>query len=520
MNYKRGFTIVELIASFALTSLIVALLFEVVFILKDLYTDSGIKTELLTKQALMSEKINDEFTTKTLMVATKCGTTCIDFIFTDGTSSKLSFDRKEKTFKYGNYKTKLVDGSEYGNIDISTETVLNVSYGLNNSIVRIKIPVYHKLLKQQDFGINIVYQYDSRTTAISGLFVSDILDLEKRIYLTGSQNDIAFSGIAYQDPGYFVVSGDGTVSEDDESVIVTGSVGSEVGKTYTITYTILDSNDNVMDEVTRNVSVIDSSTSFIYNGGVQGYTVPVNGLYKIEVWGAQGGTVGEYAVGGKGGYTTGQINLAKNTTLNIYVGGQGSFDKTKSVLGGFNGGGASGYGSETSGGSGGGASDIRQGGTSLSNRIIVAGGGGGAGSRNSSTDLATGGAGGGTEGLLGAYSTASYNGQPGTSSIGGIAATYTTNVTSLPTAGDLGIGGNGGSYSNTYGGGGGGAGYYGGGGGVRYGTGAGGSGYCGSMLNCTTYNGTQSFPTTNGLSNETGHSGNGYVKITLVSITS
>lgn len=518
MKNNKGFTVIELISSFVLISLIVSLLFEVLFIIKDLYTDSGIKTELLVKQAIISEKINDELNTKNIMVANKCGTNCVNFTFTDGTSSELSFNRKENTFKYGDYKTKLIDGSEYGNIDISTETILNVPTGLNDSIVKINIPIYHNIVKQQNFGINIVYQYDSRNTAISELYVSDVVDAEKKIHLIGSANDIAFTGIPYSDPGYYVTSSAGTVTNDPD-VIVNGTVGNEVGRTYTITYTILDMNDNIMDEVTRNVTVIESTTLFTYNGTSQGYVVPIDGLYKIEVWGAQGGTVGDNAQGGKGGYTTGQISLSKGQTLDVYVGGQGSFSKNEIVNGGFNGGGASGYGSDTSGASGGGASDVRLGGSSLENRIIVAGGGGGAGSRNDSSDPSNGGAGGGTTGLAGTYSTASYNGTPGTDTSGGLAATYTTSVTTLPTNGSLGLGGNGGSYSDAFGGGGGGAGYYGGGGGIRYGTGAGGSGYCGSMLNCTTYDGTQSFLSTDGISSETGHSGNGTVKISLISIS-
>lgn len=515
---KRGFTVVELIASFTLTSLVVALLFEVLFVLKDLYSNSGIKTELLAKQSLISEKINNELTSKTLMLAMKCGDSCINFVFTDGTSSELSFDRKENIFKYGNYSTKLIKGSQYGNIDISTETVLSVEEGKNDSIVKINIPIYHKLLKREDYGINIVYQYDSRNTAISGLYVSDVLDLDKRIYLIGSANDVAFTKIEYQDPGYFVVNGNGSVIQNDHSVIINGTVGNESGKTYPITYTILDSNGNIMDKVIRNVTVMDSTTTFNYNGNMQEYKVPINGLYKIDVWGAQGGSTGTYALGGNGGYTSGQINLAKDSTLNIYVGGMGRFEKNKSVAGGFNGGGASGYGTDTSGASGGGASDVRQNGITLNDRIIVAGGGGGAGSRGTSSDLSNGGAGGGENGLLGTYSTASYNGKPATSNTGGLAATYNTNVTVIPTPGTLGLGGNGGSYSDTFGGGGGGAGYYGGGGGVRYGAGGGASGYCGTMLNCTTYDGEKSFTSPDGLTTEVGHKGNGVVKITLISI--
>ena len=39
------------------------------------------------------------------------------------------------------------------------------------------------------------------------------------------------------------------------------------------------------------------------------------------------------------------------------------------------------------------------------------------------------------------------------------------------------------------------------------------------MLNCTTYDGSQSFSSTDGVNNETGHAGNGAVKISLISIT-
>ena len=519
MKNEKGFTIIELITSFVLVSLIVTLLFEVLFIIKNLYSDSGVKTELLIKQALISEKINDEFNSKNIMVARKCGDTCVEFKFTDGSSSKLTFNRETNTFSYGNYKTKLIEGSEYGNIDIKTETVLDMPIGFNDSLIQIKIPIYHKLIKHEDFGINILYQYDSRNTAISGLNISDVVDSNKMINLMGSTDDIAFKGISYVDPGFYVIDSNGTVTENDPRVIVNGTVGNEVGKTYTITYTILDMNANVMDEVKRNVTLIESTTLFNYNGTSQGYIVPINGLYKIEVWGAQGGTVGEYSEGGKGGYTVGQINLSKNETLDVYVGGKGNYSKTSSVPGGFNGGGASGYGSDTSGGSGGGASDVRRNGADLANRIIVAGGGGGAGSKNDPSDLGNGGAGGGLNGLEGTYSTEVYNGSPGTSEHGGLAAVYGINVTFEPGVGLLGIGGAGGSYSDTYGGGGGGAGYYGGGGGVRYGTGAGGSGYCGSMLNCNTYDGTQNFLSTNGINIETGHIGNGAVKITLISIT-
>lgn len=106
------------------------------------------------------------------------------------------------------------------------------------------------------------------------------------------------------------------------------------------------------------------SKDFDYNGSVSYYTTMCRGKHTLTVWGAQGGNTG-----GKGGYSTGVVNLNENMNLYIYVGGQGS----KGSTGGFNGGGTTGSG----GGSGGGASDIRIGTDSLSARVIVAGGGSG-----------------------------------------------------------------------------------------------------------------------------------------------
>ena len=47
--------------------------------------------------------------------------------------------------------------------------------------------------------------------------------------------------------------------------------------------------------------------TFAYSGGVQVFTAPQKGVYKLECWGAQGG--GDY--GGKGGYSYGHALLEK-----------------------------------------------------------------------------------------------------------------------------------------------------------------------------------------------------------------
>lgn len=59
-----------------------------------------------------------------------------------------------------------------------------------------------------------------------------------------------------------------------------------------------------------------------YTGTVQSFTAPISGKYKIEAWGAQGFTTRIYR-GGYGAYSTGTINLDKNSNLYIFVGQSG-----------------------------------------------------------------------------------------------------------------------------------------------------------------------------------------------------
>ena len=132
---------------------------------------------------------------------------------------------------------------------------------------------------------------------------------------------------------------------------------------------------------------VPTSKSFEYTGKVQEFVVPISGYYKLETWGAQGGTgTGNFTEPGRGGYTAGITYLTQGTVLYVYVGEYG-IDQFQSTTG-FNGGGAAyGYTGTSQphiGGRGGGATDIRlQGGSwdnteGLKSRIIVAGGGGGA----------------------------------------------------------------------------------------------------------------------------------------------
>ncbi len=276
--------------------------------------------------------------------------------------------------------------------------------------------------------------------------------------------------------------------------------------------------------------------NFEYTGAVQKIILPP-GRYKLEVWGAQGGYRNRETYGGKGGYSVGTIVLNKeiqeDTELFIYVGGSGNSVSaaTSSIYpGGFNGGG---YRYKYKGG--GGASDIRIGVDSLYARVIVAGGGGSDGAATKKGMY-----GGGTSGGATTESYGSYG-------YGGTQTGHTTSVTmpsSQPTTnssanypGGFGFGGFGIYRSSGYGGAGGG-GWYGGCGSYPDSSGdddrggGGGSGFVWTGANAPsgyllgseyyladaqTIAGNASMPSVSG-STETGHSGNGYARITCLEL--
>lgn len=267
---------------------------------------------------------------------------------------------------------------------------------------------------------------------------------------------------------------------------------------------------------------------FNYTGLVQSKTLKP-GTYIIECWGGQGGTYSSY-IGGYGGYSKGTITLTEATTVYISVGGAGS---SSSTTAGFNGGGTG----ISSGRGGGGATDVRIGQNSLYSRVIVAGGGGGAGVTSANANPC--GCGGGEYGGDGYYNDTTGSYTIGQNRCGGSASQTAGGKTwSTSTQATFGQGGNASGYSC----GGGGGGWYGGGGAYDNDSdsdgrwGGGGSGYVytsstaknypnGCLLNSTHYltnaktiAGNKSFKSPTG-KNETGHTGNGFCRITNLTPT-
>ncbi|BCS85831.1 hypothetical protein prwr041_17240 [Prevotella herbatica] len=305
--------------------------------------------------------------------------------------------------------------------------------------------------------------------------------------------------------------------------------------------------------------------NFNYTGAAQSFTIPLYGTSKFECWGASGGDINGF-LGGHGAYTIGNISLQKDNAVYIYVGQQGSTLVATSTP--FNSGSTliNDNAQYQWGRNGGGASDIRLTSgawndfNSLKSRIMVAAGGGGANNRNSTntaTEVWYGDGNGGYGGtLIGGNGTSinhtnpstggsyGYNNSFGaTQTAGGYYIYYTYNTTSntfvynsTVSTGHFGYcdgntqtGGGGGYYAGSN------AAHCGGSGGSSFVSGYTGcnaikatstatviepsdtpnhySGYV--FTNSTMIAGNTSLPAPGG-GNETGHTGNGYARITFI----
>lgn len=286
------------------------------------------------------------------------------------------------------------------------------------------------------------------------------------------------------------------------------------------------------------VNVKEPDKTFSYTGAVQSWTCPVDGTYKLEVWGAQGGSARDFG-GGRGAYIAGNLYLTVGQTLYVYVGGAGQrFNNKSADQGGWNGGGTY-SGNYTYDStvitdpfnamtfcSGGGATDFSlengawNSDTHLKSRILVAGGGGGALHYYISSTQGTYGSGGNGGALNGETGLAGNNpGGGGTVSAAGAAG---------GTNGAAGGFGYGGGYSGVASAGMGGGGWYGGGSGgdasteTTQGAGGGGSSYVWCAEYASQYSNKRSSVTTDYYIDPTSmtvgaRSGDGQAQITYIS---
>ena len=166
-----------------------------------------------------------------------------------------------------------------------------------------------------------------------------------------------YAGSTYTDTGVTATDNiNGTITA---SVVKTGTVNTSLVGSYILTYNVSDTSGNAAAAKTRTVNVINSTFTFTNTGltgmygpnqtqlntayagttlagmvtssaGIQLWTVPYTGTYRIETWGAKGGGT----AGGLGARMRGDFNLTAGQVLKILVGQLGkTVDNTDAAQG-------------------------------------------------------------------------------------------------------------------------------------------------------------------------------------------
>ena len=183
---KKGFTLIELITTFALATVIIIILLNIISIIKNIYVQNDVKSTLAIEQSNLSKLMNEKFDNKLLYyVACNDGDYCYIFSFENEESVKLVVEKSKISF--GEYTYKLDKNTEVKNPTLTREYVdLDDTENTNNFLV-INIPIINKLYPKLNFGINLVY------------FNSDYMYNEKISFKIGDTNYECYEGMTWQD---------------------------------------------------------------------------------------------------------------------------------------------------------------------------------------------------------------------------------------------------------------------------------------------------------------------------------
>lgn len=156
---QKGFTIIELGVSICLVSVVAFLLYQIVLNIKQVYVSSDLKTNLLTKQAVMIKKIYDDLDDLTVSSITNCNewsNSCLQFTFIDGTTKKLLVNPINHVISYDNYAI------DYESID---ETIYfgSLVFSKESDFFSIQIPITSSSISG-NYGLNITKMIGSNVS--------------------------------------------------------------------------------------------------------------------------------------------------------------------------------------------------------------------------------------------------------------------------------------------------------------------------------------------------------------------
>ena len=111
--------------------------------------------------------MNDDFTSNNVVSVKTCGGKCYDIELVSNVTKRLIVSEAGDMIKYGDYTYKLNNSSYVGKLNAYVEYTDVDSTALNNAILVIEIPIYNKKYPDENFGVKLIYQFNSNIYNIS-----------------------------------------------------------------------------------------------------------------------------------------------------------------------------------------------------------------------------------------------------------------------------------------------------------------------------------------------------------------
>ena len=200
-------SVVELIVAFVLCILVFIFIMQVVSSIEELHLNLGVKTELLNKQSLISEKINEKLNSNNIVLIKKCGNDCFTFIYKDNSFDKMEINKTNNTFSFG---SDVYNFDNLGNvISLTIDNKKNDAY--NHGILTINLNIKNNIFEDGKYLIKAYYQYNETETIYSNTQID-----KPEIFLFGTKIT-DFSSNKFKEPGWIVYypSGNVTINEND-----------------------------------------------------------------------------------------------------------------------------------------------------------------------------------------------------------------------------------------------------------------------------------------------------------------
>lgn len=139
---KKGYLLSELIISFALSFIILIIIFNTTINLNQKLSDLFVESKASSQQLVFNRKIANDFTTKTVKSLLKNDKTCI-ITFDNDTEKKLIVGTDN-----------IVYNGEQINIQKKMKISDTITCEIENGIAKIKVPIKYSR-KDKDYGIEL-----------------------------------------------------------------------------------------------------------------------------------------------------------------------------------------------------------------------------------------------------------------------------------------------------------------------------------------------------------------------------